>query len=100
MTTRIYGFFDHPDPLEEGRALAVAEDGRIVASHFCSGENWAASDLGMTPQSTRHHRDYAKACPDGWVLEYVPHRELGTDDRLRAALQRYEQRNRQQGGPT
>ena len=100
MTTRIYGFFNRVNPWEAGRALAVAEDGRVVAEHVSAEERWAAFDLGMTPDSSSHHRDYTKACPDGWVLEYVPHRELGSHDGLRAALQRYEQRNRQQGGPT
>ena len=95
MTTRIYGFFNRVNPWEAGRALAVAEDGRVLAMHICSWEIWAASDLGMTPQSTRRHHDYDQACPDGWVLEYVPHSQVDTHKGLQAALQR----NRQQGGP-
>ena len=95
---RIYGFYNRVNPWEEGEAMAITGDGRIVAVHICSRESWAARDLGMTGQSTRHHRDYNKACPDGWQAEYVPHNQADTHEGLQAALkQNREERHGRQG---
>jgi len=52
------------------QALAIAEDGNIVASHLCSSEHFMAHDLGIT--SDWKHESYNEHFGEGnWELEWV-----------------------------
>lgn len=57
-------------------AVAIAEDGNIVAGHICSAEGFMKHDLGFT--SNWKHENYdAHYGTEGWELEWV---ETGTLD--------------------
>lgn len=49
--------------------LAVAEDGHILASHYCSHKAYVAHDMGIT--SNWKHDAYNEHYPDGWELEWI-----------------------------
>lgn len=52
------------------KALAVAEDGTVLAGHICSHESFMRHDLGM--DSTWKHENYNKHYGEGnWELEWV-----------------------------
>lgn len=53
-------------------AIALCEDGHVLASHVSSDEEWARHDMGVFG-STWQHEHYAAHCPDGFTLEWVDH---------------------------
>lgn len=68
----------------DGPCYAIAEDGTVVGSHYCSHEGWASHDLGVT--SDWHHDEYKAHYPDGFEVEFVPCAQIETHDGLQAAL--------------
>lgn len=58
-------------------ALAVAEDGTVLAQHVSSSPSWAQHDMGVT--SDWKHDKYAEHYPDGFEIEWVdkPKEHLG-----------------------
>ena len=66
-------------------ALAMAEDGTVVAQHACSHPGWVRHDLGMDGESTWKHELYAAHYPDGYELVFVPDAEVLTHPGLTAA---------------
>lgn len=56
----------------DGVAYAMAEDGTVLGSHWCSSEHYVPHDLGVT-DGTRpdRHETYAKHYPDGYEMEFV-----------------------------
>jgi len=72
----------------DGIAYAIAEDGTILGSHWCSHEGFARHDLGVTEGSRpdRHANDYAPHYPDGYEMEFVPASEVRTHEGLNAAF--------------
>jgi hypothetical protein len=70
----------------EGICLAVAEDGTVLGSHFCSDEGHAAYDLGAVKGSSPdRHRIYEKHYPDGYDMEFVPNKFVKTHSGIREA---------------
>lgn len=72
----------------DGPCYAIAEDGTVLGSHWCSHESWASSDLGVNEGSRpdRHANDYATHYPDGYEMEFVPSSEIGGHAGLQAAF--------------
>jgi hypothetical protein len=71
----------------EGPAIAMAEDGTILGSHFCSHEGFARGDLGFLPGSRPdRHKDYAKHYPNGYEMVFVYADEIGKHEGLQAAF--------------
>jgi len=64
-------------------ALAMAEDGNVLASHVCSTPGWAVHDLGLT--SDWKHDKYDTYYPDGYELVWVEMAEIRTHPGLMAA---------------
>ena len=57
----------------DGIAYAMAEDGNVLGSHWCSNEAFVRGDLGVTEGSRPdRHEDYAKHYPDGYEMEFIP----------------------------
>ena len=85
---KIYVFHGMENPYQEGWAYAIADDGRVVETHYCSNESFAAMDLGARPGSFQksRHEDYAKEFPDGFEVEFVPCSERDTHEGLQKAL--------------
>lgn len=70
-------------------AVAIADDGHVLAEHVCSSEGFMSHDLGIT--STWKHENYNAHFGEGrWVLEWVSnpsdHAGLQEAFRLNAAL--------------
>ena len=56
----------------DGVAYAMAEDGTVLGSHWCSSEFWVPHDLGVTEGSRPdHHENYSKHYPQGYEMEFV-----------------------------
>lgn len=58
------------------QAYAIdARDGETMASHFCSNEDWAKSDLGINMSrdhnSNDRHEAYSHKYPDGYVTFWI-----------------------------
>jgi hypothetical protein len=73
----------------DGIAYAMAEDGTVLGSHWCSHEVYVPGDLGVTEGSRadRHEKDYAPHYPDGYEMEFVPASEVRTHAGLKAAFE-------------
>jgi hypothetical protein len=72
----------------EGMALAIAEDGTVLGSHWCSHESYVPHDLGVTEGSRPdRHETYRKHYPDGYEMEFVPAKEVLTHKGLEKAFQ-------------
>ena len=71
----------------EGTCYAIAEDGVVLGSHFCSEEIWLLNDLGVT-QGARpdRHETYAAHYPNGYEMEFVPAVEVDGHAGLENAL--------------
>lgn len=70
----------------DGIALAMAEDGTVLGSHWCSCEAYAPGDLGVTPASRPdRHKTYAEHYPDGYEMEFVRASEVKSHPGLTAA---------------
>jgi hypothetical protein len=71
----------------QGQAYAIAEDGTILATHWCSEEFYVPNDLGVTPggMGTSKHRLYEMHYPEGYDMEFVSVRD-SRHEGLRVAL--------------
>lgn len=55
-----------------GIAMAMAEDGTVLAQHLCSNEGYIPIDLGVGEDSRfDRNEEYSKHYPDGYEIEYV-----------------------------
>lgn len=73
----------------DGPAFALAEDGTVLGSHWCSSDVFVARDLGVTDGSRPDRHDaYRQHYPDGYEVEFVPANEVNTHAGLLAALAR------------
>jgi hypothetical protein len=71
----------------DGPAYAMAEDGTVLGSHWCSHEGYAKHDLGVIEGSRPdRHETYAKHYPEGYHMEFVPSSEVPTHAGLTAAF--------------
>lgn len=72
----------------EGIAYALAEDGTVLGSHWCSNEGYVPHDLGVREGSrSDRHETYAQHYPGGYEMEFVPSREVDSHAGLRAAFE-------------
>lgn len=66
-------------------ALAIAEDGHVLAEHVCSDHVFIPYDLGVT--STWKHNYYDAHYGRGnWEVEFVADGDIGNHSGLNAAL--------------
>ena len=64
-------------------ALALADDGHVVAEHLCSNEFYMAHDLGIT--SDWKHEEYNKHFGEGnWTLIWID--DPVNDERVKSAM--------------
>lgn len=57
----------------DGIAYAMAEDGTVLGSHWCSHEAYVPGDLGVDEGSRPdRHKGYAEHYPSGYEMEFVP----------------------------
>jgi hypothetical protein len=73
----------------DGIALAVADDGTVLGSHWCSSEYFVPGDLGVVEGSRPdRHETYAAHYPDGYEMEFVRANDVLTHPGLCAAMKR------------
>jgi hypothetical protein len=54
----------------DGVAYAMAEDGTVLGSHWCSRESFVHIDLGDGRKDRKEA--YQKHYPDGYEIEFIP----------------------------
>lgn len=71
-------------------AVALADDGHVVAGHCCSDEGYMRHDLGLDGSPWKHDHYDAHFGVGNWELEWVPnlkeHSGLNAAMALNAAL--------------
>jgi hypothetical protein len=74
---KIFCFLNQQSGGNPGMAYAIAEDGTILGTHFCSCDGYVPEDLGVSP-GTRpdRHETYKEHYPDGYEMEFIPCSEL------------------------
>ena len=72
----------------DGIAYAMAEDGTVLGSHWCSHEYFVPRDLGIEEGSRPdRHETYKKHYPDGYEMEFVPASEVSSHPGLKKAFE-------------
>jgi len=72
----------------DGAALALAEDGMCLGSHWCSHESFVSGDLGVTEGSRPdRHKTYKEHYPDGYEMVFVPSSEVKNHPQLKIAFE-------------
>ena len=60
----------------DGIAFAMAEDGTVLGTHWCSAEYFVQFDLGDSREDRK--AAYEKHYPDGYEIEFIPLTEVTT----------------------
>lgn len=72
----------------DGIAYAMAEDGTVLGSHWCSHECYVPNDLGVIEgKRLDRHESYKKHYPNGYEMEFVPARDVLTHKGLQKAFE-------------
>jgi hypothetical protein len=50
---------------------AMAEDGKVLASHYCSNDDFARLDMGLADVNNSKHQIYAAHYPAGYRLVWL-----------------------------
>lgn len=69
MKPKIYIWCNRCQP-EWHCAMAMAEDGTVLAQHVSSCHRWLRHDMGVE-RSKWKHEEYDKHYPDGWEIIYL-----------------------------
>ena len=71
----------------DGEALAMAADGVVLGSHWCSHEGYIRHDL-VDDNGFRSdlQKAYADHYPDGYEAELIPHADIDGHEGLQAAF--------------
>lgn len=68
-TPKIYVWCNNCAP-EWHSAIAMAEDGHVLAGHVCSSHGFIMHDMGVDEDGWKRDK-YAEHYPDGFEVEYV-----------------------------
>ena len=72
----------------DGVAYAMAEDGTVLGSHWCSSEYYVPHDLGVIEGSRPdRHETYAKHYPNGYNMVFISARDVRDHEGLRSAFE-------------
>lgn len=70
----------------DGVCFAMAEDGTVLGSHWCSCEAWAPTDLGVIEgRRLDRHETYKLHYPDGYEMEFIPAASLDAHEAFKRA---------------
>lgn len=84
---KIYGFNNNGEYSGLSIAVAIGEDGQMLASHMCSDESFMPYDLGMSKGATRKHDIYNTIYGEGkWETEFVSSKDRDSHKGLQKAL--------------
>lgn len=71
----------------DGIAVALAEDGTVLGTHWCSHEMYIPHDLGVNDGARPdRHEIYKAHYPQGYEMEFVPAWDVLTHKGLQAAV--------------
>lgn len=71
----------------DGVAYAIAEDGVVLGSHWCSHEGYVSHDLGVDKGSRPdRHEAYREHYPDGYKMEFIRASEIDAHSGLQKAI--------------
>lgn len=74
----------------KGVAYAVAADGTVLGSHWCSNEGYVRADLGVVEGwRMDRHEGYQKHYPDGYRMEFVRAADVDEHTGLQNALAKH-----------
>ena len=83
---QIYGFNNGGSP-GWMQAIAICEDGHILAEHICSNEGFMFHDLGIEHSKWKHDQ-YDKHCgPGNWEISWVPRDQIEGHEKLPRAFE-------------
>lgn len=86
MKPNIY-CFSNVESGGNGIAYAMAEDGTVLGSHWCSHECYVSGDLGVTKGARPdRHETYKEHYPDGYEMIFVPASEVKTHKGISNAI--------------
>lgn len=86
MKQKIFGFNNGGSP-RWLHAVAICEDGHVLAQHICSSEGFMLHDLGIEHSDWKHD-EYDKHCgPGNWEISWVPRDEIDSHEGLKRALE-------------
>lgn len=72
----------------DGIAYAMAEDGTVLGSHWCSNEFYVPQDLGIVEGSRPdRHETYKKHYPNGYEMEFIRSQDINTHEGLNEAFE-------------
>lgn len=70
----------------DGICYAMAQDGTVLGSHWCSNEGYAPHDLGVSEGSRPdRHEHYRQHYPDGYRMDFVRSPDVLTHEGLQLA---------------
>lgn len=76
----------------DGVCYAMAQDGTVLGSHWCSNEAYAPHDLGVLEGARPdRHEDYRKHYADGYRMDFVRTADVLAHEGLQAAWKLNEQ---------
>lgn len=71
----------------DGICYAMAEDGHVLGSHYCSNQGYAYYDLGVFEGYREdRHENYREHYPSGYQMRFVPWDAVKTNEKLKAAF--------------
>ena len=73
----------------DGICYAMAEDGTVLGSHWCSNEGYAPHDLGVLIDARldRHENDYRKHYKEGYRMDFIRSSEVTSHAALSRAFE-------------
>jgi hypothetical protein len=71
----------------DGPAYAMAEDGTVLGSHWCSHEGFVPGDLGVIEgRRDDRHETYQQHYPNGYRMEFVRAEDIDGHAKLQSAF--------------
>ena len=71
----------------DGIAYAMAEDGTVLGSHWCTNETYVCNDLSVNEGARPdRHKTYREHYPDGYEMEFIPAANVMKHEGLQKAI--------------
>lgn len=71
----------------DGSAIAMAADGNVLGSHWCSDEFYVSHDLGVNEGSRPdRHKTYSEHYPNGYEMEFILSKDISDHRGLQKAI--------------
>jgi len=82
--------FNNGGPSDFLMAIALSEDGNILATHICSHEGFIPYDLGVYEGSREYHREkYREHYWSGYRMRYILIDEINSNELFTSAIAKH-----------